>query len=185
MWAVADGVGVVRLSSFSKTIGPGLRLGYLTAPGEMARQITDSGVLDSGGGVNHFTACVVGTMVADGSYRRVRERVTASYAERCAALARGLSVPGSRLSFVEPGGGYFIWVKVPDSTSSHDFVAAARSGGVSCSNGSVFYPGDRTGSETRGVDGDFDHVRLSFSLYQTDVLEMAGRLLATAALPGT
>ncbi len=183
MWSVARGTGVVRLSSFSKTIGPGLRLGYLTAPAEMASRITESGVLDSGGGVNHFTACVVGTMVSDGSYRRVRERVTASYAERCAALARGLATPESQLGFVAPGGGYFIWLKVPDSISSGDFVAAARARGVACSNGSIFYPGDVDGAGNSAPGPVADHVRLSFSLYQPDVLEAAGRLLATTFRP--
>ncbi len=181
MWTLADGAGVVRLSSFSKTIGPGLRLGYLAAPAGMARRISDSGVLDSGGGVNHFTACIVGTMVSDGSYRRVRKRATASYAQRCAALARGLTAPGSKLSFVEPAGGYFMWVKVPDATSSGEFVAVARAAGVACSNGSVCYPGGAGRSGTSRSDDHTRHVRLSFSLYQPDELEAAGRLLAAIA----
>ena len=59
IWSMAPPGVVARLGSFAKSLAPGLRLGWLTADAAMARRTTGSGVIDSGGGVNHFTAMVV------------------------------------------------------------------------------------------------------------------------------
>ncbi len=171
MWTLADGAGVIRLGSFSKTIGPGLRVGFLTAPAGIVARLVGSGVLDSGGGVNHFTASVVGRMLADGSYVAVRDRAVAGYAERSGALVRGLSYGFGALRFDEPAGGYFVWAGLPEPIGATEFVAAARRAGVACSNGASFF--------AAATDGQF--VRISFSLYEPDQLETAGRTLAQVA----
>ena len=44
---------VIRLGSFSKLLAPGLRLGWLLAPPELVERCSDSGLVDSGGGLSH------------------------------------------------------------------------------------------------------------------------------------
>ncbi len=57
---------VIRLGSFSKLLAPGLRLGWLIAAPEMIQRCMGCGMLDSGGGVNHFTAHVVAAYLDQG-----------------------------------------------------------------------------------------------------------------------
>ena len=172
LWSLAsvDGPDVIRLGSFSKSLGPGLRVGYITASHQIIDRLATSGVLDSGGGVNHFAASVVGRMLADGSYVKVRDQAVHSYERRCAAFCAGLGSGSGPLRFVAPGGGYFVWVQVPHGVSSAEFASAARTEGVAVSNGTTFYPA--------GAPGDGQFVRLSFSLYEPEVLHTAGQRLA-------
>ena len=156
---------VIRMGSFSKTLSPGLRVGYLTAPADVAQTVIDCGMLDSGGGHNHFIATVVGDLVGTPEYGAIVDRAVASYAERAAALVEGL---GRSLEFQAPRGGYFLWARLPDGVDRAIFLAASSDAGVRCSNGSLFY----------GNDVDGRHVRMSFSLLPPEVLSEAGRRIA-------
>ena len=55
LWSLAPVGAVVRLGSFAKSLAPGVRLGWLTAGPAIASRLIGSGLLDSGGGINHFT----------------------------------------------------------------------------------------------------------------------------------
>lgn len=63
LWRIAAEVDgaverVIRLRTFSKTLAPGLRCGWLTSGAARVRQLTERGVFDSGGCPSQFTACV-------------------------------------------------------------------------------------------------------------------------------
>ena len=164
LWTLADGQGVIRMGSFSKTLGPGLRLGFLTAPAPVVSRLGESGVIDSGGGVNHFTASIVARMIEDRSYHRARDAAVESYADRCRALVDGLRTAGA-FEFEEPTGGYFVWTR-----TRHDaerFIAAARSAGVACTRGSGSYV----------EHPDPTRFRLSFSLFEPADLARAAAIL--------
>jgi 2-aminoadipate transaminase len=173
MWSI-DPSAVIRLGSFSKSLAPGLRVGYLTAAPELVDRIAGCGVLDSGGGANHFAAMVVGELIRSG---RFGEIVRANHRRHraCRAALVGALDPAV-FSFDEPAGGFFVWLRLPPGAKSESFVAAARDNGVLVSDGRVFFAGEP----------DADYVRVSFSMLDEALLrEGATRLVRTAtALTG-
>ena len=164
MWSL-DRDTVIRLGSFSKSLSPGLRVGYLTAGPEIIARIAGCGLLDSGGGVNHFASMVVAEMMHSGSFREIATAGQARYAGRRAALAAALDP--SLFRFTAPDGGYFLWLGLPEGVPSSRVVAAAHDLGVDVSDGRKFF--------VDAVDSEF--VRVSFSMLGTDLLrEGAARL---------
>ena len=118
---------VIRLGSFSKLLAPGLRLGWLVAAPEMVQRCAGSGMLDSGGGVNHFTAHVVAAYLGLGLLDGHIEVLRAAYRGRRDALLEALArfMPGG-CAWQVPGGGFFVWVRLPEGSDERG--AAARGG---------------------------------------------------------
>ncbi len=167
LWSMAPGQ-VVRMGSFSKSLAPGLRLGYLTAPAPIISALTGSGVLDSGGGVNHFTALLVATYMANGGYAAGVERLRAAYRERRDALCDALEArlpAGCQVR--RPAGGFFVWVDLPPGTDLRTLGERAEAQGVAYLPGSKFFL----------AGGGNSALRLSFSLYApAQLVEAAHRL---------
>ncbi len=164
MWS-RDRDVVVRLGSFSKSVAPGLRVGYLTAGRELVDRIADCGLLDSGGGLNHFASMIVGELITSGRFDELAAAGKLRYRTRCAALAGALDP--ALFTFTAPKGGYFLWLRLPAGISSAQAVAAAREAGVLVSDGRPFMV-DAPGA---------GHIRASFSMLDVDLLrEGAARL---------
>ena len=159
---------VIRLGSFSKILAPGLRLGWLVAAPEMVARCVDSGLLDSGGGVNHFTAHVVAAYLDLGLLDGHIERLRTTYRERrdalLEALVRFLS-PDCR--WTVPGGGFFAWVQLPEGYDSDALLPVVEQAGVSYVPGARFCPGG----------GGERHLRLAFSLLSAAELAEGARRL--------
>ena len=164
MWS-RDRDVVVRLGSFSKSIAPGLRVGFLTTGGGLLGRIADCGLLDSGGGLNHFASMIVGELLASGRFDEIAAAGKLRYAERRLALAAALDP--SVFTFTVPAGGYFLWLGLPVGVSAANAMVAARDAGVMVSDGRPFM-----------VDApDAGHIRVSFSMLDVDLLrEGAARL---------
>jgi len=161
---------VIRLGSFSKVLAPGLRLGWMLAAPEVIHGCAGSGLLDSGGGINHFTAHVVAAFLAAGllephiatlrnNYRRRRDLLLG-------ALARYLP---DTCTWIPPLGGFFVWLRLPPAVHSAALLPQAEAAGVAYLPGVSCYTGG--GGET--------HLRLAFSLLSPDDLEEGVRRLAT------
>lgn len=166
MWSLDH--RVLRLGSFSKSLSPGLRVGYLTADAAMVQRIAGCGLLDSGGGVNHFASMMVGELLRTGRFREIAAAAAARYASRRAALAAALDP--DVFTFAVPDGGYFLWLGLPAGVSAVDAVAAAKAAGVLVANGRNFC-----------VDEPSEgFVRVSFSLLHEGLLAEGARRLNTA-----
>ncbi len=154
-YALADGENVLRLGSFSKTLAPGLRVGWLIGAAEQVARFIDSGVLTMGGGANPFTAAVVAQYCGSGEWERHLHWLREQYQERRDIALRALegSMP-AQVSYTQPEGGYFIWLRLPRSLRVDDLAEAARRRNV------FFAPG--TGFFVDPADG-LHHLRLSFS----------------------
>jgi 2-aminoadipate transaminase len=172
LWAL-DGAGaVVRMGSFAKSVAPGLRLGYITATSEIATRMATGGLLDSGGGMNHFAATVLAAYAENGDYVRQIERFRAAYRAQRDRLLAGLSANlPETASWTHPGGGYFVWVELPPGLTADRLLPAAIERGI------AFLPAHRFFIDDSQAPGA---LRLAFSMYPPDELEEATRRLGDA-----
>jgi DNA-binding transcriptional MocR family regulator len=149
------------LGSFSKILAPGLRLGWIQAAHQRLDPLIHAGLLESGGGLNPFTSGVVQSMLELGLQEQCLTHLKQVYTERSAALSQALHqhLPGS-LTFAEPGGGFFIWIRLPEGWQAQEILAEARRNNVS------FQPGVKFSSR----QGLPNYLRLSFAYYEVDEL---------------
>jgi 2-aminoadipate transaminase len=159
---------VLRLGSFSKSASPGLRVGYVVAPHDAVAEIARCGVLDSGGGTNHFAAMVVGEIIRSGRFDDLLHQGHERYAARRKALSDALR--GGPFAFDEPQGGFFVWLRLDDGVDSASAVAAARANGVLASDGRNFFD----------VEPDAAYMRLSFSMLDEPLLVEGAERLKSA-----
>ncbi|MGN6758326.1 MAG: PLP-dependent aminotransferase family protein [Thermomicrobiales bacterium] len=168
LWSLAPSGTVARLGSFSKAVTPGLRLGWLTAPAPMVARITGGGLLDSGGGINHYSANVMAAYCLGGQFAEQGDRLRAAYRGQRDALAAGLREhlpPGC--VWTVPGGGFLIWVRLPAGQDAGALVTRAQAAGTG------YGPGARFHLDGSGANA----LRLSFSYYQPDELDEGARRL--------
>jgi DNA-binding transcriptional MocR family regulator len=142
---------VVYASSFSKTICPGIRVGYLVGPqeliGEIAQLATNTYISP-----NMVSQSIVYEFCASGAIERSIETVKAALAERAQTLASALRRELAEAEFVEPQGGYFMWVTLPAGTDVNSLLHAAAERGVSFVRGTDFL-----------LDGGENTLRLAYS----------------------
>ncbi|HZN17407.1 MAG TPA: PLP-dependent aminotransferase family protein [Micromonosporaceae bacterium] len=164
-----DGVGtVVHASSFTKTVCPGVRVGYLVGHrdlvADIARKATTTYICPS-----MVAQAIVYQFCASGDLERSVARVRAALRERAELLAAALRahIPGIRLT--EPDGGYFLWVELPSDVSVHALEPAAERRGVAVVKGTDFL-----------LEGGQHALRLAYSAVRTDQIEPGVRRLAEA-----
>lgn len=158
---------VISLGSFSKITAPGLRLGWVQAAPNRLDPLIHAGLLESGGGLNPFTSAIVQSLIELGLQDECLAHLKAVYHERSAALSAALRQRTPTLSFAEPGGGFFIWLRLPEGRNAQDVLVEARRQQVS------FQPGIKF-SSSQGLS---NYLRLSFAYYDTaELLEGVNRL---------
>jgi DNA-binding transcriptional MocR family regulator len=132
-----DGDRVVYASSFTKTVCPGVRVGYLVGPPDLiagiARRATNTYI--SPGMVSE---AIVYEFCASGAIERSIDTVRTALAERAATLGEALHSDLPEARFVAPQGGYFMWVTLPEGTDADALHHAAAERGVAFVKGSDF-----------------------------------------------
>ncbi|NLU78138.1 PLP-dependent aminotransferase family protein [Micromonospora sp. HNM0581] len=159
---------VVHASSFTKTVCPGVRVGYLVGPadliGDIAKKATNLYI--SPGMVSQ---AIVHQFCVSGDIRRSIETVRAALGERASVLAESLRRHIPQARFVQPDGGYFLWVELPEDVEVDQLAPAAAERGVAVVKGSDFV-----------VDGGRHALRLAFSAVTVDRIDEGVRRLAEA-----
>jgi 2-aminoadipate transaminase len=172
LWSMAPPGTVIRLGSFSKSLSPGLRVGYMTADETLANTSIEGGVLESGGGISHFASLVVAEYARTGEFDANVTSLREIYAARRDALIRALQAElGDLADWVSPDGGYFVWVTLRRPTDLAALRARAERHGTSFMPGTVFFADGAGGRAS---------LRLAFSRYPPDVLAEGVRRLAAA-----
>ncbi|NNF98631.1 MAG: PLP-dependent aminotransferase family protein [Desulfobacteraceae bacterium] len=163
---------IFSLGSFSKILAPGLRLGWIHADASVLNGFIDTGILQSGGGFNPFTSAIVHHIIETGQLGRHIENLKQHYARRAATLSSSLRRDLPEIgTFTDPGGGFFIWLRLPDRWKSGELRKMALSHNVN------FQPGFRFSS--RG--GLNNYIRLCFAFYRRKELEEGVQRLAESA----
>jgi DNA-binding transcriptional MocR family regulator len=153
--------------SFSKTIAPGLRVGWLVLPEDLADEVAKL-ANDTYISASFLGQATVERYLASGAFEPNVERCRELLAERRDRIVRALGeeLPGA--SFTAPQGGYFIWVRLPDGLDASVVSSAAIERGV------TFVPGASFGA------GCEPYARLAFSSPRLDQIELGVRRLAEA-----
>ncbi len=159
---------VVYASSFSKTVCPGIRVGYLVGPEELIAKIAKlatstyiSPSMVSQGIVNQFCRT--------GAIERSIETVRKALRERAQTLCRTLSEYLPDASFVAPEGGYFLWLDLPPGSDVSTLSQAAAARGVQFVKGSEFL-----------LEGGDSSLRLAYSGVTPAEIEEGVKRLADA-----
>jgi len=132
-----DGERVVYASSFSKTVCPGIRVGYLVGPPDLIKRIVQRAT-NTYISPSMVSQAIVYEFCASGAIERSIETVKAALAERVQALAAALTRDIPEARFVVPEGGYFMWVTLPEGTDVAALFAAAAERGVAFVKGTDF-----------------------------------------------
>lgn len=128
---------VVYASSFSKTVCPGIRVGYLVGPQALIAQIaklaTNTYISPS-----MVSQSIVYEFCASGAIDRSIETVRTALAKRALTLQTALERELPEAEFVTPQGGYFMWVTLPAGTDVSALFATAGELGVAFVKGTDF-----------------------------------------------
>ena len=105
--------GVVHMGSFSKVLAPGLRVGYIIAPELLHRKLVQAKQA-ADLHTPSFTQRIVHEVIKNGFLDEHIPKIRTLYGEQCRAMLEALDdyFPTS-VSWNQPAGGMFIWVKLP------------------------------------------------------------------------
>ncbi|HEX6872610.1 MAG TPA: PLP-dependent aminotransferase family protein, partial [Micromonosporaceae bacterium] len=120
---------VVAAGSFTKTVCPGVRVGYLIGPETTIAAIAQRAV-NTYISPNMLAEVTVHQFCASGAIEGAIATVRAALAERAAVLAESLRRHIPHCRFTEPDGGYFLWVDLPEAVDVTRLAPAAAVRGV-------------------------------------------------------
>jgi 2-aminoadipate transaminase len=162
----------IYLCTFSKTLSPGIRLGWIVAPQKVITRLVQA---KQGADLHTstFLQMVANDICQRGILRQHVKRIRATYLERRNAMLDAMAefFP-DEVKWTHPQGGLFLWVTTPPKIDTIDLFKVAVAEKVAYVPGTSFYPDG---------DGDGRHnMRLNFSYCKPDVIVEGIRRLGTA-----
>ena len=167
---------VIYLSTFSKTLAPGLRLGWVVAPPDVIARLVQ---LKQGTDLHTstFTQMVAYEVAHEGFLDEHVRQIRHVYSERRDVMLEALHefVPESwGATWTRPAGGLFLWLRLPPGGDSAKLLKAALKQNVAFVPGESFFaPGD-TGDDPKR------YARLNFSNAKPEMIREGIRRLAAA-----
>jgi len=164
-----SGEHVLYLSTYTKILFPGLRVGWLVAPRKVVERLTSGKHL-----LDLFTNPVAQAAVHEFDKRGFLEdhlrRVRGEYRIRRDAMGDALRRHCPKLTFAPPDGGYFFWCRLPRGIAARELLRQSIDKGVSFVSGEIF------SADGRGRD----RIRLSYVTHPPDTIEEGVRRLGAA-----
>jgi DNA-binding transcriptional MocR family regulator len=170
LFELDGGERVVYSSSFSKTIAPGLRVGYFLLPAELERELEAAAVS------TYITPVLLGQatvyeFVRRGNFDRNLERVRSLLGARRDAMLEALAAElRGHGTWSRPNGGYFVWVELPPEVDAERLLERAEDAGVTFVAGADF-------------GGGASSARLAYSFVSPDEIREGVRRLAALVAP--
>ncbi|MDX6692358.1 MAG: 2-aminoadipate transaminase [Solirubrobacteraceae bacterium] len=159
---------VVYASSFSKTVCPGIRVGYLVGPPALIAQIAKLAT-NTYISPNMVAQAIVYEFCDSGAIDGSIATVKAALADRVEALTAALDRHLPEASYTPPEGGYFMWVTLPEGSDVAAMFEAAKERGVAFVKGSDFL-----------LEGGENALRLAYSGVPADSIDEGIARLADA-----
>ena len=136
--AALDGLNrVFYLGSFSKSLSSSLRVGFIACPLSRVQRLVDIKMLTSIS-ASRFAEQVVTTMLQNGSYRKLAERLRGKLSYQM-ALALNMLKKANWAIHTEPAGGMFVWAKPPVDMTPEALTELAERCSVTLSPGHLFF----------------------------------------------
>jgi 2-aminoadipate transaminase len=150
LFALDGGRRVLRIGSFSKILAPGVRMGWLMGPEGLIERLISSGLRCMSGGANPLVANILANYCLQGLLEPHIEGLRQIYRERRDAMLAALAayMPGG-VSWTRPGGGFFIWVNLPEPLRAAKVAAQARKAKLLIPVGDPFFAENPTGQYLR------------------------------------
>jgi 2-aminoadipate transaminase len=159
---------VIYLSTLSKTLAPGLRIGWIVAPEDVIKRLVQ---MKQGSDLHTatFTQHVAYEVARGGFLDRHIKTIRQVYGERRRAMLDALEhhAPAG-VRWTKPQGGLFLWVTVPEGLDAFQLLEDALREGVAFVPGKAFHPGP----------GGENTMRLNFSYCPPDVIDEGIRRLS-------
>ncbi|HEX5763819.1 MAG TPA: PLP-dependent aminotransferase family protein [Solirubrobacterales bacterium] len=158
---------VVHASSFSKTVSPGVRVGYLAGPAEeiakLAKRANETYISP-----NMLAEAIVLELCRSGGLDANIDFVRGALRERRDALVEALREQIPEAEFVVPAGGYFLWLDLAAGTDTTALLVESKAEDVAFVAGPAFM-----------IDGGESSLRLSFASVPPDrIPDGVGRIAA-------
>jgi DNA-binding transcriptional MocR family regulator len=162
---------VIGMGTFSKTLAPGLRLGWIAASEVIVDQLA---TLKQNTDMYSpsLTQLVVAEILHSGLFEETVRRLREEHGRRRDALVRTLErlVPQRVMAFTRPHGGAYLWCRLSRGITTARLLPHARAMGMVFASGEVFYCDD----------AGAHHLRLCFTSSPVQRLEEGARRLAKA-----
>ncbi|MGC2112154.1 MAG: PLP-dependent aminotransferase family protein [Candidatus Korobacteraceae bacterium] len=161
---------VIYLSTFSKVLAPGLRIGWIVAPPDVILRLVQLKQC-SDLHTSMFGQMITYEVARDGFIDEHVKLIRSTYRERRDAMLSALhDYFPPEVSWTHPKGGLFLWVSMPPGVDSSHLLEAALRQDVAFVPGEPFFPNGDTGS----------HMRLNFSNAQPEQIREGIRRLSIA-----
>jgi len=161
----------IYLSTFSKTMAPGLRLGWIVAPERVIARLVQAKQ-----GADLHTSTLIQYLAYDicrrGLMRAHIREIREVYRERRDMMLKAMAAHFPEgATWTKPQGGLFLWVQMPEGTDSEELLKLAIEEKVAFVPGRVFYPDENDGHRC---------MRLTFSYAKPEIIEEGIKRLGRA-----
>ena len=165
---------VIYLSTFSKTLAPGIRLAWIVAPSDVIGRLA---LLKQAADLHTatFNQMVAYEVAKDGFLNQHVKFIRNVYRERCDVMLQALEefFPAG-VTWTYPKGGLFLWITMPEGTDCRSLFHAALAEDV------AFVPGDCFYAEGNDAAEGCRHMRLNFSYSDPEQIREGIRRLSIA-----
>jgi len=169
MLSIDDAGRVIHSSSYSKTVSPGIRVGFLAGPEELIGSLAQT-ANQNYISPNMLAGSLVLQLYESGAYDENLEVVNARLAERRDALVQALGNHLPQAEFEIPGGGYFLWADLGEGADTVSLAERSKEAGAPFIPGTDFM-----------LDGGWSQLRFSFASVPPDSIDEGVRRIASVA----